>query len=128
MKDKVLLTYAATNLLFLASGVLLLVFALTSQSNMNSTPKLGSVVRNLVLSETPSIRQSLQSPLYLSVGMSIANTILSHHRKCRCRLFHLPDLHSRDGHAHDKRLVEDTRVHDCDLCGVHTGLRIVYLV
>ncbi|KIM97411.1 hypothetical protein OIDMADRAFT_204152 [Oidiodendron maius Zn] len=53
MKDKVLLTYAAMNILFLVSGVLLLIFALTTKSNIGSTPNLNTIARNLVLGETP---------------------------------------------------------------------------
>lgn len=57
MKDKVLLTFAVAELLFLVSGVLLLVFALTSHSNIGSTPKLSTVARNVVLMETPGTRE-----------------------------------------------------------------------
>jgi hypothetical protein len=66
MKDKVLLTYAVANILFLVSGVLLLVFALTTKSNINSTPNLNTIARNLVLGETPGTGQSPQSSSALS--------------------------------------------------------------
>ena len=53
--------------------------------------------------------------------MVVANMILSHYCKCRRRLLHLPDLHSRDGLTDDEGLAEDTWVYDCGLRCVHTG-------
>jgi hypothetical protein len=58
MQDNILVSYAVVNLLFLISGVLLLVFALTSHSNINSTPTLSSAARDVVLKEGPGTGQS----------------------------------------------------------------------
>jgi len=53
MSDRILLTYIGLDLLFLLSGVLLLVFALTTDSNMTKTPTVDDVARNLLLMQTP---------------------------------------------------------------------------
>lgn len=64
MRDKLLLTFIAMNMAFLASGVLLLVFGLTAESNMSSTPKLGSVGRDVALKEIPRTGQTLNLHLH----------------------------------------------------------------
>ena len=51
--DKILLTYVAADLLFVISGGLLLIFALTTRVEANEIPTLGSVARDLVLATCP---------------------------------------------------------------------------
>jgi hypothetical protein len=53
MSDRILLCYIGLDLLFLLSGVLLLVFSLTTQSQMTKTPTVQDVAHNLLLMETP---------------------------------------------------------------------------
>lgn len=62
MQDNILVSYAVVNLLFLVSGVLLLVFALTSHSSINATPTLSNAARDVVLKEGPGTGESTTSP------------------------------------------------------------------
>lgn len=57
MKDRILLTFALVDLLFLTSGVLLLVFAFTTRGNIVASPKLSTVARDVVLRQIPGTRQ-----------------------------------------------------------------------
>jgi hypothetical protein len=82
MSDRILLCYIGLDLLFLLSGVLLLVFSLTTQSQMTKTPTVQDVAHNLLLMETPL--SGKPAPLYilceerLLIGMAagIGNAVL----------------------------------------------------
>lgn len=63
MKDKILLTFALSELAFVATGVLLVVFSLTTKANMKDAFTLSNVVDNLLLAQTPLSGQSLTCPL-----------------------------------------------------------------
>ena len=68
MKDKILLTFAMVDLMFLVSGVLLMVFAFTTHGNIGASPKLSTVARDVVLREIPGTRQLLPlHPLLMRV-------------------------------------------------------------
>lgn len=51
--DRILLAYVAADLLFVISGGLLLIFALTTRVETSETPTLSNVARDLVLSTCP---------------------------------------------------------------------------
>ena len=53
MANKVLLTFILADLLFLASGGVLIGFALTSEAQQNSSPTAANVARNLILVACP---------------------------------------------------------------------------
>ena len=63
MRDKILLTYIITDLLFVASGGLLIIFALVTKSEITSTPTLDNVARDLLFNICP-----LNGMLSLLVG------------------------------------------------------------
>jgi hypothetical protein len=102
------MTFALAELVFLLSGVLLVVFALVSKADINATPTLSNVSRHLVLSLGPGTGQSTKS----SCLMSVTNKPDSCVRKCWGRLFYVPTLYSRHVDANVAGVVEAARVHD----------------
>ncbi|KAF4635792.1 hypothetical protein G7Y89_g2310 [Cudoniella acicularis] len=52
-RDNILLTYVLVDLLFVVTGGLLLIFALTTQSEVTQTPTANNVARNLLLNMCP---------------------------------------------------------------------------
>jgi hypothetical protein len=101
------MTFALVEMVFLISGVLLVVFALVSKADITATPTLSNVSRNLVLSLGPGTGQSTKS----SCLMFVTNKPDSCVRKCWGRLFYVPTLHSRHADANDAGMVEAARVH-----------------
>jgi len=53
MRDKILLTYVAVDALFVVTGGLLLIFALTTKARITDTPTLANVANDLILSTCP---------------------------------------------------------------------------
>ena len=53
MRDKILLTYVLMDVLFLASGALLIVFALKTEAEVAKAPTIEHVARDLLLMECP---------------------------------------------------------------------------
>lgn len=51
--DRILLTYVAADLLFVVTGVLLLVFALDTKVEANEVPTLSNIARDLLLDTCP---------------------------------------------------------------------------
>jgi hypothetical protein len=60
MRDNILLTYALVDILFLVSGVLLLAFALTTESMGHQTPTVTTAARDIILKQAAPV--SGQSP------------------------------------------------------------------
>jgi hypothetical protein len=55
MRDNILLTYALVDILFLVSGVLLLAFALTTQSMGHQTPTVTTEARDIILKQAAPV-------------------------------------------------------------------------
>ncbi len=53
MRDKVFLTYVLMDVLFLASGALLIAFALKTEAEVAKPPNIEHVARDLLLMECP---------------------------------------------------------------------------
>jgi len=53
MRDNILLSYVLSDMLFVASGGLLIIFALTMENETNQTPTVTTVARNLLLLQCP---------------------------------------------------------------------------
>jgi len=62
MRDNILLSYVLSDMLFVVSGGLLIVFALIMQNETDQTPTLTTAARNLIL---------LQCPLRAAIGNAI---------------------------------------------------------
>lgn len=58
MQITVFSIFVVMDFLFLATGALLLGFALIEQSNMTQAPTVGNVVRNLLLIYSPNVGTS----------------------------------------------------------------------
>ena len=123
MRDKIFLTYVITDVLFLASGALLIIFALKSKAEAARTPTVKHVARDLLLMQCPLNGQ--HSHPSLGQPYSIQN---SGGRKCRHGLRHVPNLRTSDDHAHDSRLAQVPRIHGRRLRPIHMGYRPGYLV
>ncbi|KAG0651399.1 hypothetical protein D0Z07_1677 [Hyphodiscus hymeniophilus] len=52
-RDNIFLSYVAADLLFVVSGGLLIVFALTTEAQMTKSPTVDTVARNLLFSQCP---------------------------------------------------------------------------
>lgn len=52
-RDNIFLTYVLSDILFVASGGLLIIFALTTENEMNQTPTVQTVAQNLLFQQCP---------------------------------------------------------------------------
>jgi hypothetical protein len=123
MRDNIFLTYVFADIVFVVSGGLLIIFALTTESEMTKAPTVATVARNLLFQQCP-----LQGRYSRRTLLPATNERFSIHRKCRSCFRHLPHFRSRDGYADDKRMVEVARIHDCRLRLVHHDSRLNALV
>lgn len=53
MRDNILITYIVADILFVVSGGLLIIFALTTEAETSQTPTIKTVARNLLLNMCP---------------------------------------------------------------------------
>ena len=66
-RDNIFLTYVAADILFVVSGGLLIIFALTTEAEMAKTPTVNTIARNLLFQQCPLSGQSFwnaASPSY----------------------------------------------------------------
>lgn len=64
MVNKILVTFILADLLFLASGGLLIIFSLVTENQVGLTPTVDNIARNLILEECP-LRGSVYPAEYL---------------------------------------------------------------
>lgn len=71
MRDNILLTYIVMDILYVVSGGLLLIFALTTQAEIKGTPELATIARNLLLDECP-LTGSIVNAVFIFVGFVVS--------------------------------------------------------
>jgi hypothetical protein len=62
MRDNILLTYVFVDILFVITGGLLIIFALTTESEISQTPTVATVARDLLLAQCPLTGRCLRDP------------------------------------------------------------------
>ena len=114
MRDNILLTYLVADVLFVVSGGLLIVFALTTESEEHATPKKNDIARNLLLNMCPLSGQ-LQPQLKLC-GNANRNSC---DRECRSCFRYFLGVDTCYHTTYDTRMVEAPRIHGRRLWLVH---------
>jgi hypothetical protein len=115
MNDKILLTYMGIDVLFVITGGLLIIFALTTKNNLSQTLTADNVATDLLLAMCP-----LNGELLLSYTLNEnANKYHSGNCQCSLRLFYLPRLRTSNCDANNTRLAKVQRLPDCSFRPVH---------
>ena len=127
-RDNILLAYVAADILFVAAGGLLIIFALMIESETGNAPTVKTVSRKLLLLVCPA---KCMFPYWFSSMVNCGFiTDMKYSRYCECRS-HLPRLlgfRPCNGNPIYTRLVEATWIHGDNLCVVHHGSWFNYLV
>ncbi|KAL3422311.1 tetraspanin [Phlyctema vagabunda] len=71
MRDNILLTYIAMDILFVVCGGLLLIFSLTTQAQITATPRLDNIARNLLLDVCP-LKGAIGNAVIIFVGFIVS--------------------------------------------------------
>ncbi len=119
MQDKILLTYILADLLFLVSGALLIIFALTTKASNTSTPTVNSVANELLLDTCPLNGQSR----FLTLINASTNGKSSGYRQCSLDLRDFLTLGPSYGFTNNERMAQTQRILDCRLRALHLDHR-----
>ncbi|RDW92444.1 hypothetical protein BP5796_01838 [Coleophoma crateriformis] len=71
MRNNILLTYVVMDLLFVATGALLLVFSLSMESRVRATPTLANITTNLLLDVCP-LKAGVANAVFIFVSFVIS--------------------------------------------------------
>lgn len=124
MRDKILATYVVMDILFIITGGLLILFALTTKAEIAETLTLDNVARDLILTACPL------NGMYFKTSNVRKKVLTSASNNCKLgfRFLHLPHVGARDRYANDPRLAQIQWIHDRLLCAFHDDHRSYDLV
>lgn len=116
MVDKVLLTFAVAEFLFLLNGGLIITFALIAQNQISSAPNVTNVAMNLLLTQTP-----LSGLCATRYAMCNTNWWNSPYWKCRHHLHHLPPFRPSITYTVIKGVATSPWIYDYCLHALYSG-------